>query len=504
MLNCKSTAFASVVAAICLGSVWFVSPAAAKPPATAPSTQESSDNLSVTQHSIVVDGQTLNYEATAGTLLMKDEDGKPLANFFFVAYVKQPAEDPGTRPITFVFNGGPGAAAVWLHLGAVGPKKIKLGDDGLPPPPPYSLVDNPYTWLDVTDLVFIDPVGTGYSRAAEGQKPQDFYGVQNDIKSVAQFIRLYLTRYQRWSSPKFLAGESYGTTRAAALASYLDEEAGIDLNGIILMSTILDFQTLDASGGNDLPFALYLPSYTAIAVYHHKIQTDDEQKLLTEVSDWAEGDYLAALAKGSALSKDARADVIDHLSKYTGLPADLIDRADLRITPEIFRKRLLTDQRLILGRFDARITGLDMKPISNNADFDPSLSLYLPVYAETFNDYIRRELKFESDLNYEVLTGNVQPWDFGKGNSGYLDVTGDLQSAMVDNPHLKVLVNSGYEDLATPFLATNYTFDHLDFSSRLRSNVTQDYYHSGHMIYHDPASLKQLKQNVAAFIAASK
>jgi carboxypeptidase C (cathepsin A) len=504
MLKCKSTALATGLLTICLGWAGLIAPAFAKPPTTAPSTQESEDNLSVTQHSMVVDGQPLNYEATAGTLLMKDDEGKPLANFFFVAYVKQPAAEPGTRPITFVFNGGPGAAAVWLHLGAVGPKKIKLGDDGLPPPPPYSLVDNPYTWLDVTDLVFIDPVGTGYSRAAEGRKPQDFYGVDNDVESVAQFIRLYLTRYQRWSSPKYLAGESYGTTRAAALAHYLDDAAGIDLNGIVLMSTVLDFQTLQADEGNDLPFALYLPSYTAIAVYHHKIQTDNEQKLLDDVSQWAEGDYLAALAKGSALSKDARAQVIDHLSEYTGLPADLIDRADLRITPEIFRKQLLADQRLILGRFDARITGLDMHPASDDAGFDPSLSLYLPVYAETFNDYIRRELKFESDLNYEVLSGKVQPWDFGKGNDGYLDVTGELRNAMVDNPHLRVLVNSGYEDLATPFLATNYTFDHLDFSGRLRPRVTQEFYHSGHMIYHDPQALKELKQNVAAFITSSQ
>lgn len=472
-------------------------------PATEPSAAAAQDKLSVTRHSILVDGQSIDYEATAGTMALTDESGKTEANFFFVAYVKQPADQPATRPITFIFNGGPGAAAVWLHLGAVGPKRIELQDNGLPGAPPHRLIDNPQTWLDQSDLVFIDPVGTGYSRAAEGKKPQDFFGVEGDIDSVAGFIRLYLTRYQRWTSPKFLAGESYGTTRAAGLASHLLDRYGIDLNGIILISTVLNFQTLAPSDGNDLPYALYLPSYTAIALHHHKLQAEDAQKLLEEVSRYAMGDYLKALAEGSALTPQARAEVVEHLSRYTGLPADLIDKADLRISPDLFRKRLLNDQRMILGRFDGRITGPDMAPASDDASFDPSLSLYLPVYAGTFNDYIRRDLKFESDLNYEVLNGRVQPWDFKGEGMGYLDVTGSLRGAMVENPHLRILVASGYEDLATAFLATNYTFDHLDLSGRLRNRVTQTYYDSGHMIYHDPPSLKKLKEDVADFIAAA-
>ena len=473
-------------------------------PSTKPSTRAQAtadDKISVTHNSVTVGGATIHYQASAGTLGIKDESGKLKANFFFVAYTKEPAAEPRGRPITFVFNGGPGAAAVWLHLGAVGPRRIELGPDGIPGPPPYGLINNDQTWLDVTDLVFIDPVGTGFSRAAEGQKASDFYGVQPDLNSISEFIRLYLTRYERWDSPKFLAGESYGTTRAAALSDELAENYGIDLNGIILISCVLDFQTLDAVDSNDLHYALYLPSFTAIAIYHHKLQSADEDHLLGEVQDYAMHDYLTALAKGGALSKEDRADVIAHLARYTGLPPDWIDKANLRIDPTMFRKQLLMDQRLVLGRFDARITGLDDTPAEAEPSYDPSLSRYLPVYAGAFNDYVRRVLNYESDLNYEVLSGRVGPWDFGPGGFGYLDVTAKLRAAMLGNPNLKVLVCSGYEDLATPFLGTKYTFDHLDLLDRLQANVTQTFYHSGHMIYHNPEALRELKQNVAAFIA---
>jgi carboxypeptidase C (cathepsin A) len=476
---------------------------AQRPVVSSPTTGE--DKISVTHHFVKVNGIRINYEAAAGTMMMKDEFGKPRANFFFVSYTKEPAARPEDRPITFVFNGGPGAAAVWLHLGAAGPKRIALEHDGIPGPPPHGLIDNDQTWLDVSDLVFIDPVGTGYSRPAAGQKASDFYGVQPDLESISEFIRLYLTRYERWDSPKFLAGESYGTTRAAALSSYLLDHDGIDLNGIILLSTVLNFQTLDPADGNDLPYALYLPSYTAIALYHHKLETAEEDLLLNEVQQYALHDYLDALARGGALTKDARDDVVAHLARYTGLPPELIDRANLRIGPNMFRKQLLIDQRLIIGRYDGRISGLDANPAAGYPQYDPSFSLYLPVYAGAFNDYVRRQLKYDSDLDYKVLSDTVGPWDFGRdgGAGGYLDVTGDLRSAMLDNPNLKVLVCSGYEDLATPFLATKYTFDHLDLTDRLQSNVTQTFYHSGHMIYQDPAALRQLKQNVAAFITSA-
>ncbi|MGA3068545.1 MAG: peptidase S10 [Tepidisphaeraceae bacterium] len=470
--------------------------------ATTQPAEANADHLSVTKHSVTINGQQIDYEATAGTIGLKDEEGKPKADFFFVAYVKQPADQAATRPITFVFNGGPGAAAVWLHLGAVGPKRIELGPDGLPTAPPHRLIDNDQSWLDATDLVFIDPVGTGFSRAAGTYKPEDFFGLENDIKSIAEFIRIYLTRYNRWSSPKYLAGESYGTTRAAGLADYLADEDGIDLNGIILISSILNFETTNLQSGNDLPYALYLPSYTAIAIYHGKIHTSDEPRMLQEVSRWAETDYLALLAKGSGLSESDRRDAIERLSRYTGLAKDLIDRCDLRIDPGMFRKKLLADQRLIIGRFDGRISGEDLKPGTDDSDFDPSLSYYFPVYSSTFNDYIRRDLKYDSDLKYGVLNG-VGPWNLmPEGGIGYPDVTESLQRAMVGNPHLRVMVAAGWDDLATPFLSANYTFDHLDPTGKLKERVTQTYYPSGHMIYHDPSSLKQLKADVAKFLEA--
>lgn len=466
--------------------------------------ENSEDKIVVTHHSLTMGNTTIDYQALAGTMMMKDDSGKPKANFFFVAYLKEPAGEPRDRPITFVFNGGPGAAAVWLHLGCVGPRRVELGADGLPGSPPHRLIDNDQSWLDVSDLVFIDPVGTGFSRPAEGQKPSEFFGVQQDLESVGDFIRLFLTRYQRWESPKFLAGESYGTTRAAGLSSLLLDRFGIDLNGIILISTVLNFQTLDTSGTTDLPFALYLPTYAAIAVYHHKITTTNEDGLIDEVRNYATHDYLTALGLAGALSKEARADVIAHLARYTGLSPDLIDRANLRIDPDLFRKELLMDQRLIIGRYDGRITGIDPNPTSGYPQYDPSMSLFLPVYSATFNDYVRRVLKFDSDLDYRVLSYEVRPWEFKPEEFGnYLNVTGQLREAMLANPHLRVLVCSGYEDLATPFLATEYTFDHLDPMDRLQSNVTQTFYHSGHMVYHDPTALKQLKSNVSAFITSA-
>ncbi|MGA2582594.1 MAG: peptidase S10 [Tepidisphaeraceae bacterium] len=462
---------------------------------------KSEDKLSVTQHSITLDGNKIDYQATAGTLNMKDEQGKPLASFFFVAYTKQPTTQPADRPVTFVFNGGPGAAAVWLHMGCIGPEKVNLQEHGLPYPPPHVAITNDQCWLDLTDLVFIDPVGTGYSRPAEGRKDEEFHGVEQDLDTVGNFIRLYLTRYQRWESPKFLAGESYGTTRAAGLSSHLLENYGIDLNGIVLISTVLNFQTLSPSDGNDLPYALYLPTYASLALYHQKATAPDHDQFVEAAAHYAMNDYIFALSKGGNLTKEARAAVVDQLAKYTGISPALIDQANLRIGPTFFRRHLLEDQRLIIGRYDGRITGEDPSPESFDDEYDPSYSLYLPVYSAVFNDYVRRELKFESDLKYEVLA-NLN-WDFGQRDMGYLDMTESLRSAMLQNPNLKVLVCSGYDDLATPFQATRYTFDHLDPTDLLHARVTQTYYPSGHMIYHDGPSLKKLKQDVTAFFAAA-
>jgi carboxypeptidase C (cathepsin A) len=470
---------------------------------TGPTTKPGETKLSTTHHEITLNGKTLSYTATAGPLAMQDETGKPQADLFYVAYDADNTTDPATRPITFLFNGGPGAAAVWLHLGAAGPKTIELDDQDLPVGPPYHLTDNSSTWLTASDLVFIDPVSTGYSRPAPGEKADQFHGVNNDIESVSAFIRLYLTKHRRWASPIYLAGESYGTTRAAALANQLAQRYGINVNGVILISSVLDFQALMANPGNDLPFVLYLPSYAAIA-FHHKLLSPDLQadfdKTIDQARAFALNQYAPALAQGAALPADQRTQIIKQLSSFTSLPADLIDRANLRIDPAMFEKKLLDNGRHIIGRFDARIIGIDPDPIRNAPAYDPSLNRYLPAYSATFNDYIRRELNYENDLPYEVLTDHVQPWPFGEENGGYLYVVDDLQSAILHNPHLRVMFVSGYFDLATPFFSADYVINRMNLDPTLRPNITHEYFPTGHMVYHDHDSKQKLADDVAKFI----
>ncbi|HSV15117.1 MAG TPA: hypothetical protein VLI90_12735 [Tepidisphaeraceae bacterium] len=476
-----------------------------EPSTTGPSTTRSSadeQKVSRSRHEITLDGKKLAYHATAAEMAMKDESGKAKANMFFVAYDLDDARDAATRPITFLFNGGPGAAAVWLHLGAAGPKTIEEGDGDIPVGPPYKLVDNAATWLGSTDLVFIDPVSTGYSRPAPGEKAEQFHGVHPDIESVADFIRLYLTKHNRWASPKYLAGESYGTTRAAALSDFLAERYGVAANGIVLISSVLDFQSLIAGKGNDLPYELYLPSYAAVAWYHKKLSPDlqaDFNKTIDAARKFAMEEYAPALQKGSVIAPDQRASIVKQLAAFTGLPAELIDRSNLRIDPGLFEKRLLGDGRQVIGRFDGRITGYDPNAIGNEPGYDPSLSRYLSAYSSTFNDYVRRELKYESDLPYEVLK-NVEPWSFGQEGEGYLNVASKLQDAMVKNPRLRVMFVSGYYDLATPFFAADYTIDRLELNDELRKNVTHEYFPAGHMVYHHKESARKLAEDIGKFV----
>ncbi|HEX8910906.1 MAG TPA: hypothetical protein VF796_01005 [Humisphaera sp.] len=470
--------------------------------------QSPGDKLSVTEGEVTIAGTAVKYRATAGTYQLKDDGGKPKADLYFTAYERTPVaaslDDAAKRPVTFVFNGGPGAASVWLHIGTAGPKRVKLTPAGEAPPPPYRVVDNEFSWLDATDLVFIDPVGTGYSRAAPGEDPKQFYGVDEDVRWVAEFIRLWTTRNQRWPSPKFLAGESYGTTRAAALSEHLLQQQGIALNGVILISTVLDFATLRAGGGNELPYVVFLPTYTATAHHHKRLPADlqaDLGKALKEAQAFADDKYPALLAKGASLTQAERDEAAKTIARLTGLPADVVAQAKLRVDPDLFRKALLKDQGVVVGRFDARLTGFDPDPLDRNPDHDPSFNQFFAAYAGAYNDYARRTLKYESDLSYDVLSGRVQPWNFGRAGNGYLNVSDNLARAMRLAPRTKLMVCAGVTDLATPYWAVQHTLRHMDLSPELRRNVTERFYAGGHMLYHEAEGLKQLKADIAAFVA---
>jgi len=459
-----------------------------------------------TKHSLKIGGQEIKYTATAGTILLKLEDGTPKASIFYVAYTKDDVSDPSQRPLTFSFNGGPGSASVWLHLGLFGPRRVQMGDAGALLPPPYKLVDNDVSLLDISDLVFIDPVSTGYSRAVPGEAPQQFHGVTPDLESVADFIRLYATRNKRWSSPKFLAGESYGTTRAAGLSGYLQEHFGMYLNGIILISSILNFETVEFDAGNDLPYILYLPTYTAIAWYHKKLPPDlqgDLQKAIEESRKFATGEYADVLAAGDTLPPARRAEVAQKLSRFTGLSPDYVDRANLRIEIMRFTKELLRSERRTIGRIDARFLGVDRDAAGERPEFDPSIAAITGPYSGALNDYVRGDLKFDSDLPYEVLTSRVRPWNYAPFENRYVNVAETLRRAMTENPFLHVFVAKGYYDLATPFFAADYTFDHLGLDPMLRSHLSGGYYEAGHMMYvHTPSRVK-LKADIAQFLKSS-
>jgi carboxypeptidase C (cathepsin A) len=455
----------------------------------------------VTKHDIKVGNRTLRYTVTTGVMPLKNAAGDTEARVFYMAYTADGAGDKSQRPLMFSFNGGPGSSSVWLHLGTLGPRRVQMLDDGGMPPPPFRLVDNDQTWLDFTDMVFIDPVGTGYSRAARPDLASRYFGLQGDIASVGEFIRLYLSRNERWTSPLFLVGESYGTTRAAGLSGYLVDR-GVAFNGILLISTILNFQTARFARGNDLPYVLFLPTYTAIAWYHKKLPPDlqgDLRKTLAEVERWAATDYTVALAKGDQLPPSERQEVIERLNRYTGLDKKFIDNSDLRIEIQRFDKELLRDEKRTVGRLDGRFKGMDALAVSETPDFDPSLAAIRPPYTATFNNYVRGELGFKSDLEYFILGGGIGRWDFGSDNS-YADTSDAMRSAFAKNPYMKLFVASGFYDLATPYFATQYTLRHMGLDPSLRGNVTATYYEAGHMMYIDRASLAQLKRDAAGFV----
>jgi carboxypeptidase C (cathepsin A) len=381
-----------------------------------------------------------------------------------------------------------------------------MNADGSMPAPPYELVDNDQTWLAGSDLVFIDPVGTGYSRAARPELALRFFGLAGDIESVGEFIRMYLTRYERWTSPLFLAGESYGTTRASALSEYLIQR-GIAFNGIMLISTIMNFETTNFAAGNDLPYSLYLPSYAATAWYHKKLPSDLQsksvQQVVAEVEQWAGTDYLIGLQKGNQLSSQERQDLVNKLARYTGLQSRFVDNANLRVNLNLFRKELLRNEKRSIGRLDSRFKGYDANLATDSPEFDASESAIRPPYTSTFNNYVRSELGYKSDLEYYILGGGITtPWNWGTNNN-YVDTSVALRTALARNPYLKVFVAMGYYDMATPYFAAHYTLQHISLDPALLKNVSTSYYEAGHMMYIDEKSLSKLRSDVEKFMQDS-
>lgn len=468
-----------------------------------PAAEEIAERSSTTQHRVRINGETVEYTATAGTLVLKNEKGEPAGSFFYVAYTRNGIKDAAKRPVTFTFNGGPGSSSVWLHLGTFGPRRIDFADAVQPAPPPYQLVDNAYSLLDVTDLVFIDPVGTGYSKAIGETKPEDFYGVEADRKAVADFIRLWTTRKERWNSPKFLAGESYGTTRAAAVVSELHNR-GMFMNGVMLISSILNFQTARFETGNDLPYITFLPTYAATAWYHEALQDRPEnlETFLDEVRAFARNEYASALMQGDTLSAARASEIADKLASYTGIDRDFILAANLRVSIFRFVKELLRDERRTVGRLDSRYLGIDRDAAGEGFDHDPSYTAILGPYTGALNAYVRGELDFETDDEYEILSGKVnQQWNWEVRNrAGYVNVAEDLRRVMSANTHLQVFIANGYYDLATPFFATEYTVNHLGLEPELRDNIEMAYYPAGHMMYIHPESLQELNSDIKDYI----
>ncbi|MCB0119846.1 MAG: peptidase S10 [Anaerolineales bacterium] len=469
------------------------------------------DHIVVTKHTARIGGKTLKYTVTTGTMVMKEEINdkekdaeveKARAQIFFTAYTLDGVKDKSKRPITFSFNGGPGSASVWLHMGMLGPRRVVLTNEGEMPKPPFKLTDNEYSILDQTDIVFIDPMGTGFSRPVEGEKSKEWHTFHKDIASVGDFIRLYSTRYNRWLSPKFLAGESYGTTRAAGLSGYLADRHGLILNGLILISSVLDFTTLDFNHNNDLPYILFIPGYTATAWYHGKIDKKIPLKTwLKEAEEFALGEYAAALMKDAALPKEERRQVAEKLSRLTGISVDFIERGNLRIHTFHFFKELLRDRNRTVGRLDSRFTGIDRLGVSETFEYDPLFAQVNGPYTAAFNDYIRSELNFETDSLYEILSEKVfTQWSYSYFENQYVNVAETLRAAMSFNKYLKVFVANGYYDLGTPYFATEYTFNHLALDESLQKNISMGYYEAGHMMYIHIPSLKALKKDITKFI----
>ncbi len=471
---------------------------------------EPTDDLVETHHQLPVPGGELSYTAVTGRMVLREEqldDGtfgghRARAQMFVVAYTLD-GTDPATRPVTFAFNGGPGSSSVWLHLGLLGPRRVVMGDAGTLSPPPWGLADNPETLLAHSDLVFVDPVTTGFSRVVEGGKAGEYHGFQRDLESVGELIRLWTTRNGRWLSPKYLAGESYGTLRASALADHLQTRYGLFPNGLALISSVLDMGTIRFNEGNDLPAALYLPTYAAIAHYHglHPGRSLDEVR--AEAEALAADAYLRGLARGSRLDPVERADLVQRVASLTGLSEDFVSQCDLRIEHQRYFRELLRHRGLVVGRLDGRFAGWEADDAGEKPTDDPSNVAIHGPYSAAINHYLRAELGYRSDLSYEVLTGRVQPWSYAEFEGRAVSITSMLGRAMRHNPHMRVQVACGYYDGATPYFAAEHAFAHLGLPSQLLSNIEMRYYPSGHMMYvHEPSRLRQ-SADLAALVSAN-
>lgn len=488
--------------------------ASAQTPAPTPSPQKTPEPSPykeeppvISKHTVRAGTKQLSYTVTTGFMPIKNErSGDVEAKMFYMAYTLDGTSDPAKRPLMVSFNGGPGSASVWLHLGALGPRRVKMLDDGMMPPPPYEMEDNAQTWLADTDIVFVDPVGTGYSRATKNEFGPKFWGLNGDIEAMGEFIRLYLGRAERWASPLFLVGESYGTTRASGLSDFLFEH-GIGLNGIILISTVMNFQSIRFADNNDLPLVLIFPSYTSTAWYHKMLPPEQQRRPLRDVlkdsEAFAANEYMPAMLRIDHLSAQERQSLLDKFNMFTGLSKDFIDRNNFRVDLGEFMKELLRGQRRTTGRLDSRFTGIERDAAGASTDNDPSMSAIRPPYTSAFNDYVRRDLNFKSDTEYYILGGGITaPWNWNVSN-GYADTSAALGNAMRKNPYMKVMVACGYYDMATPFFAAEYSVSAMNLDPQIRKNISFEYYEAGHMMYIEKNSLKKLHDDAAAFIQDS-
>jgi carboxypeptidase C (cathepsin A) len=469
---------------------------------------EPKEESSVTEHTIKIGGETIPYKANASTTFLKDGKGEPTASIFSIAYTRSDVKDVSLRPIAFVYNGGPGSASIWLHMGAFGPKRVVTSEATQTPPPPYQMVDNANCLLDKTDLVFIDPVGTGFSHALGKSQDKDFWGVDPDVESLAQFISIYISRNNRWNSPKFLIGESYGTFRSVALGNYLQSHDGIYINGIVLISTVLDLSTISFRPGSDMTYVFYLPTYAAAAWYYKTLpdRPADLNAFLQDARHFASTEYAQALMKGSSLSDADKADIAKKMAHFTGLSEDFLVKANLRVTLAQFNAELERSHGLTIGRYDARYSGPTLDLLTENSEYDPSYTAVSGPFTAAFNTYCREELKYNPERTYKTLGSEPgRNWNWSHGGRGFggsiANVEGDLAEALLTNSHLQVQVENGLFDQATPFFATEYTMDHLGIPHDLRSHIQLEYYESGHMIYLHEDALAKLKANIAGLIA---